>query len=145
MKEIFHLYFIKNIDQLIANVNAYVDESELWRLDKKIQNSGGNLTLHLIGNLNHFIGAQLGQTGYVRKRDEEFSQKNVSRSLLLTSLTETKSMIDTTFNQMTESDLDKTFPLNTFGENKSTKEILLLLVNHFSYHLGQINYHNRLI
>ena len=47
------------------------------KLESDISNSGGNLALHLIGNINHFFGANLGGTGFVRKRDLEFSNKKM--------------------------------------------------------------------
>ena len=65
-------FFRKDLSKLIGEIDLYKNETDLWKIKDGISNSGGNLTLHLIGNLNHFIGATLGNTGYVRERDKEF-------------------------------------------------------------------------
>ena len=75
--------FIRDLDKLEQEINAYSDESRLWVIKSEIKNSAGNLCLHLTGNLQHFIGAVLGKTGYVRNRDAEFSDKNIPRSRLV--------------------------------------------------------------
>ena len=64
----------------------YKNEEDVWKIKEGISNSAGNLTLHLLGNLNHFIGATLGNTGYVRERDKEFSLKNIPRIQLVEDL-----------------------------------------------------------
>src|SRR5262245_49338973 len=63
------------LDQLYAEIAALVEpltEKQIWARPVDPGNSIGNLTLHLTGNLNHFIGAKLGNTGYVREREREF-------------------------------------------------------------------------
>ncbi len=67
--------------KLRTEIESYQDESNLWRIEKNIANSAGNLCLHLVGNLNAYIGATLGQTGYVRDRDAEFTLKNIPRRI----------------------------------------------------------------
>ncbi|HEY5407636.1 MAG TPA: hypothetical protein VIJ92_11120 [Ginsengibacter sp.] len=71
--------FERDINKLIEEINLYKNEEDIWKIKEGISNSSGNLTLHLLGNLNHFIGATLGNTGYVRERDKEFSLKNIPR------------------------------------------------------------------
>ncbi len=69
--------FERDLLKLKEEISLYKDENNLWVTEKQISNAAGNLTLHLIGNLNHFIGATLGHTGYVREREKEFSTKNI--------------------------------------------------------------------
>ncbi|HLP13292.1 MAG TPA: DUF1572 family protein [Flavobacteriales bacterium] len=145
MKNHFKEIFLKNLDSLAAELSAYTDENHIWELRSGISNCAGNLALHLIGNLNHFIGSQLGNTGYVREREKEFGDKDVSRDVLVEKITATKKMIQIAFDNLRENDLQKQFPLTHFGEAKTTHEVLLILLTHFNYHLGQVNYHRRLI
>ncbi len=57
--------FKKDLNALKQEVAAYTNEANLWVLDDDIKNSAGNLCLHLVGNLNHFIGATMGDTGAI--------------------------------------------------------------------------------
>ncbi|MBT8220552.1 MAG: DUF1572 domain-containing protein [Bacteroidia bacterium] len=137
--------FNRDLKKLKKEIEAYQDEQHLWITEKNISNCAGNLCLHLIGNLNAFIGAELGNSGYVRKRDLEFSQKRVSRLEMLLMIDDTKSVVEKSLNQLTAEDLLKDFPLQVFNEKVSTLHFLLHLSTHFNYHLGQINYHRRLL
>jgi hypothetical protein len=145
MKNHFKEIFLKNLDSLAGEIAAYEKESTMWITHAGISNCAGNLALHLIGNVNHFIGAQLGSTGYVRERDKEFSEKNISRNVLLQKIESTKKIVAFAFDALTNAELKKIFPLTHFGEGKTTHEVLLILLTHFNYHLGQVNYHRRLI
>ncbi len=75
--------FERDLQKLKTEMELYKNEDNLWVLKKGISNTAGNLCLHLVGNLNHFIGATLGKSGYVRYRDDEFSLKNIPRQDLL--------------------------------------------------------------
>jgi uncharacterized damage-inducible protein DinB len=143
-KIILELYN-RDLPRLAAEIAAYPTESAIWVVPAGISNSAGNLCLHLVGNLNHFIGATLGNTGYVRHRELEFSDKNVPREKLLTAVEQTKVMINEVVNQLTPADFEKNFPLEINGSIISTSFMLTHLVTHLSYHLGQINYHRRLV
>ncbi len=137
--------FERDLQKLAAEINLYRDEDKIWLVKEGISNSAGNLCLHLLGNLNHFIGATLGHTGYVRHRDDEFSLKNIPRQDLNTNLENCKLIVKETLSGLTDADLQKEFPLELFGRKDSTEFILVHLATHLSYHLGQINYHRRLL
>lgn len=137
--------FERDLLKLKEEISLYTDEKKLWIIEKNISNSAGNLTLHLIGNLNHFIGATLGNTGYVRKRDKEFSDKNISRNELLKSINNTILIVTNTINNLTLADFENDFPIEKHGKIVKTDFMLLHLLSHFEYHLGQINYHRRLL
>src|SRR5437667_3352064 len=67
---------IGELEQLRDNIRELVQplgEAQLWKKPIEPGNSIGHLILHLTGNLNHFVGAQLGKTGYVRDREKEFT------------------------------------------------------------------------
>jgi hypothetical protein len=137
--------FERDLNKLIAELEAYKDEANIWRVGQQIANSAGNLALHIIGNLNHFIGKEIGNTGYVRNRPLEFSEKNISRELLVQGLTDTSKMIKPSLERLSQEDLAKDYPTLVFAEKTSTEFFLLHLTTHLAYHLGQINYHRRLL
>jgi len=143
--EHFPFFFERDLTQLIEEISLYKNETDLWEIKAGISNSGGNLTLHLIGNLKHFIGATLGNTGYVRERDREFSLKGIPRKQLTGELNYTSAMITNTLSSLSNDDLQKDFPIPINNRISSTAFILIYLLAHLNYHLGQINYHRRLI
>lgn len=143
--EVLNTLFRRELSKLKTEIESYKVESNLWRIEKNIANSGGNLCLHLIGNLNTYIGATLGQTGYVRDREAEFSLKNIPREELIKKIEATIQVIDKVLPTITLEQLDKEYPMIVLKEPTSTEFFLVHLATHLTYHLGQINYHRRLI
>ena len=137
--------FERDLNKLIEEINLYKDEDQLWLVKEGISNSAGNLCLHLVGNLNHFIGAALGNTGYVRHRDDEFALKNIPRQDLVININNVMLVVKNTLNKLSTEDLEKDFPLEKHGKIVSTTHMLIHLLVHLGYHLGQINYHRRLL
>lgn len=137
--------FDRDLDRLKNELSNYKDESSLWVVKKNISNSTGNLALHVIGNLNHFIGGVLGENGYVRDREAEFINKDVPVHDLLQNIDEVKTTIYNTLEGISEEELLENFPINVFGYEMTTLFFLMHLHSHLTYHLGQINYHRRLI
>ncbi len=141
----FTYFFERDLNKLIEEINLYKNEDDLWIIKEGISNSGGNLTLHLIGGLNHFIGATLAGTGYVRERDKEFSIKNIPRTQLVEDINNIIAVIKNTLPALSEVDLQKDFPVPFNNKTSSTGFILMHLLTHLSYHLGQVNYHRRIL
>ena len=137
--------FKRDLEKLKQEIASYRDESNLWKVDKSIANSSGNLCLHLVGNLNTYIGAEIGKTGYIRDRDHEFSQKNIPRDELVKMIGDTITVVENGLNKLKEEDLEKEYPLLVFKEKTSTGFFLIHLAVHLGYHLGQVNYHRRLL
>lgn len=137
--------FKRDLNKLIEEINDYKDESNLWKLDGAVTNSTGNLCLHLIGNLNHFIGAILGDTGYIRQRELEFSLKDIPRKELIRHIEETINALESTLKSLSVEDLQKEYSLHVFKKAMTTEYFLVHLSTHLAYHLGQINYHRRLL
>lgn len=135
----------RELDNLKNEVLAYRDEKDLWKKAGRIENSAGNLVLHLIGNLNHFIGTHLAKTSYQRKRELEFSQKDIPREELLRQIEGTKTMINSSLALLESQDLNTAYPGEWRGQKVSIRFMLIHLVAHLDYHLGQINYHRRLL
>lgn len=137
--------FTRDLNRLKEELNLYADEEKIWVIKEGISNSAGNLCLHLCGNLQHFIGAVLGQSGYIRNRDAEFKLKNIARTKLIEETDATLLVVTDTLEQLSKKDLEKDFPQPVLEQNWNTELFLLHLLGHFNYHLGQINYHRRLI
>jgi len=135
----------RDISKLREEVEAYGHEADLWRKQGDQPNSGGTLSLHLSGNLRHFIGAILGSSGYVRDRDAEFAMRDVPRSEILKAIDETREVVSTTLAKLPDGDLAKPYPIEALGYPMTTEYFLVHLAGHLSYHLGQINYHRRSI
>lgn len=145
LTEILSELYERDLNKLKDEVSKYANEADLWKMGGEIPNSAGNLTLHLIGNLKHFIGTVLGGTAYVRDRDLEFSDNAVPRDLLIAGILETQSVVKGTLAKLSPDDLERQYPIEVFGRPMSTEYFLVHLSTHLNYHLGQINYHRRLL
>jgi uncharacterized damage-inducible protein DinB len=134
----------RDLSKLKEEIGLYANEVDLWKTDGEITNSAGNLTLHLIGNLRHFFGAVLGDTGYVRDREKEFSDGGVSLEELLAGIDQAAADVNLTLGKLSAGDLAALYPIEVFGHPMTTEYFVIHLATHLNYHLGQINYHRRL-
>jgi uncharacterized damage-inducible protein DinB len=124
---------------------AYPNEGDMWALPKGVPNSGGNIALHLVGNLRFFIGTLFGATGFVRDRDAEFSKTGVPRAEILKSIETAADEVTRTLANFDPALLDKTFPVEIGGHKLQTGMFLQHLASHLAYHLGQVDYHRRIV
>lgn len=138
-------FFENDLTKLATEISLFKDDASVWKTKEGITNSAGNLALHLVGNLNHFIGTTLGHSGYVRKRDEEFSLKDIPREKLISDINDLKETIKNTLPKLSAEDLQKDFSLKIREEVYSTQNLLIYLLAHLNYHLGQINYLRRML
>ena len=144
IKPLYDLYE-RDLDKVLEELKSYNKEENLWKINGEISNSGGNLILHICGNLRHFIGAMLGGSSYIRQRDDEFNLKHVKKSEMIDGIKQTKKIVLETLSEIDESKLEENYPKNVFGKEMSTRFFLFHLYGHLNYHLGQINYHRRLL
>jgi uncharacterized damage-inducible protein DinB len=145
MVAVFKKILLRDLGKLKTEIELYRDEQRIWHAEKQITNSAGTLCVHLIGSFNHFIGAQLGNTGYVRERELEFLPDSVPRAELLKRLDDTIQVVAQTFDSLPESKLEEEYPQPLFDEKVTTGHLLTHVVSHLNYHLGQVNYHRRLL
>jgi len=145
IKQTLKSLFRRDLEKLRVEIDSYQDESKIWYVEKSIPNSAGNLCLHLLGNLNTYIGAEIGNTGQIRQRELEFSLKNIPQNELLKKIDETIVVIDTVLDLLTDELLNQDYPNTVFEERISRGTFLIHLTTHLTYHLGQINYHRRLL
>jgi uncharacterized damage-inducible protein DinB len=144
MLDVIKPLFERDLDALVKELNAYSNENLIWLKQNKVNNSSGTLCLHLCGNLQHFIGAQLGATGYVRNRKEEFDLQ-CSREELIQEIGKTKAIVLDTLGKLNPEILNDEYPQNVFGHSMTVAYFLTHLHGHLTYHLGQISYHRRLL
>ena len=135
----------RDLNRLKDEVLLYKDEQNLWIIDKNINNSAGNLCLHLIGNLKTYIGNGLSRTDYIRDRAFEFKSKDVERTTLITEIEETLIIVRRGLMSLDQKQLSDDFPIIIWGEASEMLYTLLHLHSHINYHLGQINYHRRML
>ena len=145
MKEILIKLFLRDLEKLKTEITSYNNEANMWEITDGIKNSGGNLCLHLLGNLQHFIGAVLGNSGYERKRDLEFSRKDVPLKKIINELEHTAMIVEKTLRSLSDNKMDEIYPIQKWESEVKTGFLLIHLSTHLNYHLGQINYHRRLL
>lgn len=140
------LLFTRDLNRVMAEIRAYPDEDSLWQVAGQINNSAGNLTLHLVGNISQFIGDDLGDVPFARNREAEFTRRNVPRAELLSGLQRTSELVEQTLAHLNDARLDRIHPRQPpgFPPAMTSRCFLLHLYGHLNYHLGQINYHRRL-
>lgn len=136
-------FYERDLRKLITEINSFADEADLWKTAGSIKNSAGNLALHIAGGSNYLFGTLLANTGYVRNRDLEFTQKGVAREEIVDRLEKLIPLITGILNGYTQEDLDSPFPIPFDGANNSKIYVLVQLLAHLNYHLGQVNYLRR--
>jgi uncharacterized damage-inducible protein DinB len=133
---------LEGLRDAVREAAAPLSESEFWTKPVEPGNSVGHLVLHLTGNLNHFVGAQLGNTGYVRDRESEFNTTAVP--VKAEALRQLDSAVSTFRDVVTS------LPPERFAEHHPETRLgnvlnaLVHLVAHFAIHRGQISYIVRL-
>jgi uncharacterized damage-inducible protein DinB len=137
---------IRELEQLRDAVRQLAEplgEGQLWRKPVEPGNSVGHLILHLTGNLSHFVGAQLGGTGYVRDREREFTAaEHPAKADLLARLDEAVATFRRVVSGLTREQLAARHPEQRFG---TVLQALVHLVSHFALHRGQMSYLVRLV
>ena len=147
LRNAVRMTIVRDLQALEREIEAYPDDASLWLTPPGIGNSAGNLALHLAGNLRHFIGATLAGSSYVRDRDAEFATNGLSRTQLIEEVRAAVSELQLAFDKIDDETIGSVFPLPVGPQAKRvrTSDWLVHLAVHFTYHLGQIDYHRRLL
>jgi uncharacterized damage-inducible protein DinB len=120
-----------------------LSERQLWAKTVEPGNSVGHLILHLTGNLNHYIGAQLGGTGYVRHREREFTEpRPLPKEEVLANLDAAVATFRRVVTQLTPEQLAAPHPEAQYGP---VLKALMHVLAHFAVHRGQMSYIARLV
>ncbi|HTI04693.1 MAG TPA: DinB family protein [Gemmatimonadales bacterium] len=145
MKEWLTNVITRELKALRREIESYPTDADLWEIPEGVANPGGNLALHLAGNLQYFVGNVLGKNGYVRNRDAEFASRDVPRADLLREIDNAISAVEDGMSKISEADLAKPYPEKVGGVTSSTGAFLAHFATHLAYHLGQVDYHRRML
>ncbi len=126
-------------------VEAYPDDRTVWQEVPGISNVAGTLVLHLAGNLQHYLGARMGGTGYVRDRPAEFSRRDVPRSQLIGEIEAARTAVKAALSSRALPEITAEYPEAIGASKVAVGDYLIHLTTHFAYHLGQIDYHRRTV
>jgi hypothetical protein len=145
LRQILSDFYSRDIQKFIDEINAFKDERHIWQTTGSVKNSSGNLALHIIGGTNYLIGTTLAQTGYVRNRDQEFIKKVIDRKVLVAELEKLIPLIRQTLERYTDEDMAAEYPIPFDDKRTSKSYVLVQLLAHLNYHLGQVNYLRRML
>jgi DinB superfamily len=135
--------FDRDLQRLFQEIDAYADDETLWQPLPGTTNSGGNLGLHLVGNLNEYVGRIWGGIDYERDRPYEFSAMGLPKAMLLILVSATRETVAQVFASPGKPDISEPYPQDVLGYAMTVGYFLMHLHGHLNYHLGQINYHRR--
>ena len=136
--------FVRELETVQREVELCPDDVSLWKTLPGVSNSAGNLAAHLAGNVQHFVGAVLGKSGYVRNRDHEFARREGTRAEIVADLQHAIDAVKKYIPSMTDADFEREYPEAVGGVKMRTGLFLIHLVSHAGFHLGQIDYLRRI-
>ena len=136
---------VRDLEGLRREIELFPDEASLWRTLPGVTNPAGTLALHVCGNLKYFVGAVLGQTGYLRDRDAEFSRRNATRAELVGEIAGTIEVVSSTLGRLPTDSLSAPYPVAVTNVKLPTSLFLLHLATHLAFHLGQAGYLRRAV
>lgn len=139
------LLMTRELASFSREIELFPDEARIWATVPGIANSAGTLSLHICGNLQHYVGAVLGGTGYARDRPLEFSTRDLSRSVLLENLAKTSEVVRTVLANLTDEQLAADYPEGLGVPRMATGLFLYHLSVHLGFHLGQAGYLRRML
>jgi len=137
--------FSRDLDRMVEQIREFPDDEALWKTPPGITNSAGTLAAHIDGNLREFIGRQLGGVSYTRDRPLEFSVRGVPKNELIERIAELRELIPSIVENLSEAQLEATYPQEVFGSPIRTGEFLLHLYGHLNWHRGQLDYLRRIL
>lgn len=135
-------FYERDIRKMIDEINLFKSELNLWKVHGSVKNPAGNLALHIIGGMNHLFGAVLAKNGYVRNRPEEFSRRGIERTSIVAQLEELIALVKGTVKVV---DLDEEYPIPFDDAQRTNGYVIVQLLAHLNYHLGQVNYLRRVL
>jgi uncharacterized damage-inducible protein DinB len=135
----------RELNSLKTEIEKIPDDKILWQTVPGVTNSVGNLTLHICGNLKHYLGKNLGDSDYVRHRDSEFNTQSGSRNDLVKEINETIEVVRTVLPNLSAEQINSIYPETVVGVELTTARFLIHLCVHSGFHLGQVGYLRRII
>lgn len=135
---------VRELEGFGRELDLFPDDASIWSVVPGVTNSAGTLALHVAGNLQHYVGAVLGGTGYVRDRPHEFACRDGSRESLKAELDAAARVVRDVLSRLPEQAYLGTYPDSPVpGTDIPTRRFLLHLCSHAAMHLGQVGYLRR--
>lgn len=138
---------VEYYEYIAAHLHKWVDplsNEQFWRKPYAYGNSPGHLVLHLTGNLDYYIGARLAETGYVRDRDREFTEKRLPpKDQVLRAFDQAIAMVVATIRKQGPHDWGKAYTAEREPEAKDRFQIFVRCAGHAYHHIGQMVYLSR--
>jgi len=129
-------------DDFLAKVKYCLEdmpEADIWWRPNEQSNSVGNLILHLCGNMKQWVLQSMGGVQFARDRDREFSERRpVSKAELIADIDSTVNDVVKVLAELPPGTLLERFPVQVYSTSRL--QAVYHVVEHFSYHLGQILY-----
>jgi DinB superfamily len=135
----------RDLRALRRELEAYPDERQIWQPVPGLTNTAGTLALHLAGNLQHYVGARWGGTGYVRDRDAEFARRDVPRAELIAGIERARTAVAAGLSALGAEEVDAEYPELIAGCRIRIGDYLVHTAVHLAYHLGQVDAHRRVV
>ncbi|MBX7118884.1 MAG: DinB family protein [Gemmatimonadaceae bacterium] len=135
----------RELRTLAREVAAYPDDAALWRDVPGLANPGGVLARHLAGNVRAFIGTVLGGGGFVRDRDGEFAARGLTRAEVVAEVEAARAEVARVLPTLDAARLAAEYPQAVGGHRFTTARFVTHLAVHLGYHLGQLDYHRRMV
>ena len=145
LKDTLGALIVRELRAVQRELDAYPDDTSVWKAIPGVPNTGGTLALHVAGNLRHFIGTVLGHDGYVRDRDAEFARRDVPRAELRYGLDASIAAVEQTMRAISDEALETAYPQPIGGRTIHATTVGLHLLAHLAYHLGQMDTHRRAV
>lgn len=137
------LLLVRELEGVRREIELFSDDVSPWRTLPGVTNSAGNLALHVAGNLQHYVGAVLGGTGYVRNRDAEFGRRSGSRAEVVAELDAAIKTVRGVLPGLPADRIDAPYPETVNGAPIRTGLFLCHVATHAAFHLGQLGYLRR--
>jgi DinB superfamily len=131
--------YVKNAAR-VRELASPLTNTQFWHKPYPYGNSFGHLVLHLTGNLNYYIGAQIAKTGYIRDRPREFNDHNPpSKDEALKRFDEAGEMVLETIHAQSPADWSAEYS-GTGADARNRLEMILQCAAHIQHHIGQMIY-----
>jgi uncharacterized damage-inducible protein DinB len=136
---------VRELESLQREIALFPDDESVWKALPGVTNSAGNLALHVAGNLRHFVGATLGQTGYLRDRPAEFSRRSGTRAEVMAELQNAIVDVQATLSHISVERWHAEYPIAVRDVHAPTALYMLHFCSHAAFHLGQVDYLRRIL
>jgi Protein of unknown function (DUF664) len=134
---------VRELEGFKREIGLFPDDESAWRTVPGITNSAANLAMHVAGGLQHFVGALLGKTGYVRNRAFEFSRRSGTRAEVIAELDRAITTVRDVMPRLSDADLSGDFSPPVIDAAVGVRTFLIHLCAHAAMHLGQAGYLRR--